>query len=109
MDRQQLLESHVRLLQRCKLEERRNEDLRGTVRRLNNSLIERNEAQRRLLELQQAHAAHCAFEGGLQKQLFDAQLFKSACRRQELAISKLEDLRAQCRAQVWGEGRRDHD
>jgi hypothetical protein len=91
------VQAHLRLLQREKLEARRNGELHATVRRLNNKLIERNEAERRLLQLQHAQAAHRAFETSLHRKIFEAQTFKSACRRQELAIARMEDLLAQLR------------
>lgn len=100
MDREKLVEAHCRLLQRHTVEERRTAELRATTRRLNNSLIESNEVERRLLELKHAQAAHNAFAATLQKQLLEAQTFKSACRRHETAISQLEDTLARIKARV---------
>lgn len=91
-----MIECHLLLLQRSRLEAAQQKQLQDTLLAVRNEIILSNEVERKFLELQNAHAAERAFESSLLDQINEGAVYKSACRRQEKAIEQLEALHKQC-------------
>ncbi|KND04392.1 uncharacterized protein SPPG_00123 [Spizellomyces punctatus DAOM BR117] len=69
-----------------------NQRLQNELEEAHRSTIERNELEKRFLEIREAHTAQQAYLQKLQDKLEKASKFKLAMQKQEVVIKKLEEL-----------------
>jgi acyl carrier protein len=92
LDRVDLIRRHVKLCQRFGSEVKRSREYSQRVQKLQNEIIKKNDQEKGLLKIQQAHTAQQALVQKLQEHLERSRKYKETCRQQEKVINKLEEL-----------------
>ncbi|TPX69550.1 hypothetical protein SpCBS45565_g02253 [Spizellomyces sp. 'palustris'] len=87
-----LLRHSPLLVHKLQKEVHANQRLQNELEEAHRSTIERNELEKRFLEIREAHTAQQAYLQKLQDKLEKASKFKLAMQKQEVVIKKLEEL-----------------
>jgi acyl carrier protein len=83
LDRVDLIRRHVKLCQRFGSEVKRSREYSQRVQKLQNEIIKKNDQEKGLLKIQQAHTAQQALVQKLQEHLERSRKYKETCRQQE--------------------------
>eukprot|EP01135_Chromosphaera_perkinsii_P006652 Nk52_evm54s554 gene=Nk52_evmTU54s554 len=92
LDYDELVERYVILSQKYQLEARHSQEYQVRLENVQNTLIKKNDLEKRHMVLQSAHTAQCALVQKLQESSSKSAKYEATCKQQEKVIKKLEDV-----------------